>query len=248
MKKYESIDDIIAVKKSSIRFLNNTIEYYLNDGNNPRKAQLICKWLKEFSNYIRFEDNFDATRNIAYHRGDIIKVNFGFNIGSELGGVHYAIVIDNNNLHNSETLTVVPMSSFKPDKQLYPRDIYIGSEFYSLLHSKVARLKREVNEELVESKRMSDALNDSFDSLSDLKLQLKSKQKALQDKLQYCNKCADELSLMKGGSVIKVEQIRTVSKIRIWDPKNTHDVLYGIKLSDATMNKISVRIKELFVH
>ena len=151
-------------------------------------------------------------------------------------------------MHSSDTLTVIPMSSAKPGKQLYHRDIYIGSEFYSLLHSKVRRLKKEVDKELAENKRISAALNKTMDGLAKLKLELKSKQKILQDKLQFCIKCAEELSLMKDGSIVKIEQIRTVSKMRIWDPRKTHDVLYGIKLSDATMDKISARIEELYLH
>ena len=44
-----------------------------------------------------------------------------------------------------------------------------------------------------------------------------------------------------------VEQIRAISKMRIWDPKNTSGILYGIRLSDSTMDKINAKIKELFV-
>ena len=142
MKTDNSIQDIIKHKKNSIRLLNNTLEYYLSEGEhqNLKKAQLISKWILEFSNFIRFEDNFDPKKNIAYKRGDIIKVNFGFNIGSELGGVHYAVVIDNNNRHSSDTLVVIPLSSYKIEKNIYERDLFIGSEFFSLMVSRNKKL------------------------------------------------------------------------------------------------------------
>lgn len=249
MKLLENIDDIIAIKKESIRFLNNTIEYYLNDGNNPKKAQLICKWLKEFSNYLRFEETFDATKDVAYHRGDIIKVNFGFNIGSELGGVHYAVVIDNDNKHNSGTLTVVPMSSYKPGKQLYARDIYIGSEFYSTMFARVLKLNDKMHAELDGVRKMIKVVAASTDDDADqLKEELRRRQKSLNESISFCEKSISELGMMKNGSVIMPEQIRTISKMRIWDPKKTHDVLYGIKLSDSTMDKITARLSELFLH
>jgi hypothetical protein len=39
-----------------------------------------------------------------------------------------------------------------------------------------------------------------------------------------------EVSKMKSGSIALVNQIRTVSKIRIYDPKTNFDVLSGVKL------------------
>ena len=52
-------------------------------------------------------------KSIAYKRGDIVKLNFGFNIGSEYGGLHYAIVINNKNPHSSSVVTVIPLTSQK---------------------------------------------------------------------------------------------------------------------------------------
>lgn len=245
-------DEVIAAKKSAIRKINNTLESYISDGNNQnlKKVQLISKWLSDFSNYILFEDKFEAAKNIAYKRGDIVKVNFGFNIGSELGGVHYAIILDNSNKHNADTVVVVPLSSYKPGKTLYERDLYIGSEFYALVDGRTSRLHNEAKEKLRELNQTISVLekHKSDADASELLEHINKQVTDLDKKIKFVNKCNAELSMMKSGSIVKIEQIRTISKMRILDPKNVRDVLYGIHLSDATMDKITDKIKGLFLH
>lgn len=253
MQIIDDKEEIINKKKEAIRVFNNTLEFYLNDNEskNYKKVQLLSKWLIDFSNYIRFEDRFQASKNIAYKRGDIVKVNFGFNIGSELGGVHYAIVIDKNNKHSADTLTVIPLSSYKANKQLYERDLYIGSEFYTLVAARTAKILKEAN---VKVKEFSETINilekhkEDDPEVSELLKKYSVQRNDLIKKVEFGIKCHKELAMMKNGSVVKIEQIRTISKMRILDPKKTHDVLYGIHLSDSTMDKINERIKELFLH
>lgn len=45
-----------------------------------------------------------------------------------------------------------------------------------------------------------------------------------------------------------MEQITTVSKMRIYKPKNSSDLLYGVKFSDGAMDKINEKLKELYVY
>ncbi len=35
-----------------------------------------------------------------YKRGEIVKVHLGFNVGSEEGGLHYAVVLDKKTMQN----------------------------------------------------------------------------------------------------------------------------------------------------
>ena len=52
---------------------------------------------------------------------------------------------------------------------------------------------------------------------------------------------------MKEGSIALINQITTVSKIRIFDPRNLRGVLSGISLSEESMIKINRKFKELYV-
>ena len=94
-----SKEDVIQNKKQAIKKLNSMLEGFINDpsGQRLKKANLLSYWIKDYVRMLSFEETFDPKKNIAYKRGDIVKLNFGFNIGSEYGGLHYAIVINNKN-------------------------------------------------------------------------------------------------------------------------------------------------------
>jgi len=55
-----------------------------------------------------------------------------------------------------------------------------------------------------------------------------------------------EVSRMKTGSIALVNQIRTISKIRIYDPKTNYDVLSGVKLSNEKLDLIDNEIISLY--
>ena len=63
----------------------------------------------------------------------------------------------------------------------------------------------------------------------------------------YLEKIGLEISRMKNGSIALVNQITTVSKMRIFDPRNLKGVLSGISLSEENMEKINEKVKELYV-
>ncbi len=44
-----------------------------------------------------------------------------------------------------------------------------------------------------------------------------------------------------------INQITTVSKMRIFDPRNLRGVLAGISLTEEGMEKINEKVKELYV-
>ena len=71
--------------------------------------------------------------------------------------------------------------------------------------------------------------------------------KCTQAELEYLNKIGQEISQMKEGSIALINQITTVSKIRIFDPRNLKGVLSGISLSEESMIKINNKLKELYV-
>ena len=92
-------EDIIKHKKSAIKQLNNTFETFINSPNakHKKKADLIAYWIENYSKYLLSEEKFDYGSIPKYKRGEVISVNFGFNVGSEHGGLHYALVLDNDN-------------------------------------------------------------------------------------------------------------------------------------------------------
>ena len=72
--------------------------------------------------------------------------------------------------------------------------------------------------------------------------EIEARQSALNTELDLFEKMKAEISKMKRGSIALVNQITTISKIRIYDPKTNKDVLSGIRLSDESLDKIDQEI------
>lgn len=265
MSKELTPGQIISTKKSSIRKLNNLLEGYINSNipEEQKKAYLISSWLQQFVSFISFENNFDPTKNISYKRGNVIKVNLGFNVGCELGGPHYAIVLDKNNKHSSDTVTIIPLVSTKEGKDIYERDVFLGNELYNTLN---ARYKAQTEELEARSKEVNgfiEVIPPLLNGLKRLKssAEINSSIEELEEKLNSLNRLHSELngefkrneqlgkeiSFMKEGSIARIEQITSISKMRIWIPKKSTDALYNISYSENTMRRINEKVKELFV-
>lgn len=52
---------------------------------------------------------------------------------------------------------------------------------------------------------------------------------------------------MKFGSIDIINQIRIISKQRIYDPKTEFDILSGIKLSNENLDLIDEKIRKMFI-
>ena len=91
MSKEFTKENVIQNKKEAIKSLNKLLEQYINDSStiHLKKANLISYWIKDYVRLIDFEEKFEPTKNIEYNSGNVVKINFGFNIGSEYGGLHY---------------------------------------------------------------------------------------------------------------------------------------------------------------
>lgn len=270
---------VITNKKDAIKKLNKLLEYYINDpsGNNLKKANLISYWLKDYVRFLDFESKFDPKRNIAYKRGNVVKINFGFNLGAEYGGLHYGIVLDKNNDHNSPVITVIPLTSTKKGRSMHRNNVDIGNEIYRLLKLKYDAISKQLKEEREEIERTKTDISDLLDIVRDnisvfeqnnhqgvtakmitdtksalatalrfqREWQAKEENNLKEDK--HLEKIGDEISDMKQGSIALINQITTVSKMRIFDPRNVHGVLSGIALSGENMEKINEKIKDLFI-
>lgn len=280
MPKAFTKESVIQNKKEAIKSINKLLEQYINDPSEKhlKKANILSYWLKDFSKYIQNEEHFDPAKNISYKRGNIVKLNFGFNVGSEYGGLHYGVVLDKNNEHNSPVLTVIPLTSIKENKTVHPNSLNLGNDIYRMLKIKYDTISKalkeeqaEIEEELSLFRTLVDMANITVKELEECdqdskefnekiiassqystaayKLQKAWEEKERHNKEQqdYLNKIGLEISRMKEGSIALVNQITTVSKMRIFDPRNLKGVLSGISLTEENMEKINQKVKELYV-
>ena len=267
MSKPLDKEKISKEKEYVLNQIDSFIENLASD--DLKKANIFTKQLKQYINMLCFERKFNPSRNIAYERGNVIRVDFGYNVGCELGGPHYAVVLNNYGNQKSSTLNVVPLSS-KKDKTVHKSNVDIGEDLYQKINEKRLRLLEQMKPTLLSlqedaidrclaTKILSSDIAKFFsrlateNDLSELKSLFTTSNNIMIQKAQSIEmpllEFGDvfwELENMKHGSVALVSQIKTISKIRVCDPKCTSDILYGISLSEKSMSLIDEKIKERF--
>lgn len=217
----------------------------MNTPTSYKRAALLFYWLNQYYGYIKGEPTFKPQFCPALVKGNIVKVNFGFNLGNEFGGLHYAIVMNDSSVNNG-VVTVIPLRSLKPTEcpdTLRGNDIYLGDELYSLLTGKIQGLHQSSMNQMDDITKM---LTDIAE-LSDQEIRhCQTKLSDLENKLSQLDTLQKEFFHLKTGSVAIVNQIRTISKMRIEDPKNKCGILYGIRLSRVKMQLIKDELMCLY--
>ena len=246
---------IIQNKNEAIKMMTDYLDNCLaiNDSSNNKKVNLIAYWQKDYINYIKDENNFNPAKLKSYKRGDIIKVNLGFNIGSELGGLHYCVVIDKKNNRNSPVVTIIPLSSQKTDN-INKNSVILGNDIYNKLVEKSNKLLEDSKKKIEENKEKlsleTKKLKQNNATLNKIYLksiELNNNVSEAYKELELAEKIYKEVQKMKNGSIAIINQIRVISKQRIYDPKTEFDILSGIKLSNENLDLIDDRMKKMFI-
>lgn len=219
----------VSHKQIALNQLDSLLTYHI-ENNNLKKANLLSYWFEDFAKYNLAEETFNPKLLKKYKRGSIIKANLGFNIGNEEGGLHYCIVLDKYNALSSGTLTVIPLTSIKENKKYNSTSLNLGNEIYLNL------------------KKICDNMSQKFSTeYEDIWKLPAEKVKKFNLDFKYMKKVEKEISKMKKGSIALVSQITTISKQRIYDPKNSSDILANLRVSNNTLDLIDSKIKELFI-
>ena len=245
----ENILEFLKFQKHLVHKYHSYIRTMMEQ--NYKKAALLVYWLNDYIEYIKAEHTFKPSMNIAYKRGQIVFVNFGYRIGTELGGDHYAIVLDVKNSKHSKTITVLPLKSNKgkttPYSKIYHfslgsqiRDLLVDKA-YSIINanfSEVIELSRKIN-----SAKYHDTAMDSkeyAETLQKTSMRLKRNRRIADSILAYANK-------LNKDSVADLGQIITISKQRIKHPCKPHDVLTGVIIDKETLQSINTQLKKFYV-
>lgn len=249
MNKQKADDELIAHKNSALDKLNKYLDSLISSENVnlKSKSDKISYWLEDWTTFLDFETQFSPMSLRRYKRGEVIKVHLGFNVGSEEGGLHYAVVIDKNNAKSSPVVTVVPLTSVKPHTdiaKLKSGSIFLGNELYTNLNAKLSATSRHFDAEIELMNSILDTLNPGTPEFDEIPLRIEKAQKEL-DLLKRMRK---EINKMKSGSIALINQITTVSKIRIYDPKTDHDILSNVKFSNEKLDMIDDEIRKRFTN
>ena len=58
---------------------------------------IIKDWLLKWATYLQREESFSPSTLKYYKQGEVVLVDFGFRVGDEFGGRHYAVVLEKRN-------------------------------------------------------------------------------------------------------------------------------------------------------
>ena len=215
------------------------------DTMDPAQGKKLAYWVNDYVRFLRQESTFRPEKLIRYKRGAIVKAHLGYRIGSEEGGLHYAIVMDANNSIHSPVVTVIPLTSIKhgfDGSKLHYSDVNLGSEVHTLLdktlNSEMDAAEQKLREHSADWKKAA--------ATSGITATQRAEIQELREQIKYCRRMLDESKRMKQGSIALVGQITTISKIRIRDPKYSRDALANIRVSPATLDLLDQKVRDLF--
>lgn len=118
-KKIENEKDEKYIYKNAVKYAlgNYKIdEFSYKKSNKKLKKAIEDNYILKNKHYIfnnkniSFDDTMLITRKILLKRGNVVWIDFGFNIGNEFGGMHPAVILKNFD----KDLFVLPVSSKKP--------------------------------------------------------------------------------------------------------------------------------------
>ena len=113
-------------------------------------------WINDFAEYHDEERTFNIAKSGMYSRGDVIKVNLGFNIGNELGGLHYCIVLNKYDNTRNGALNIIPLTSRKDNKKYDSSSVNLGKELYNVFQEKIEKEKQKLQQILSELEKIED--------------------------------------------------------------------------------------------
>lgn len=112
----------MAIEKPSKQLkdksFNKFKKVYYSD-KNYFKMDHLPYWISSYSNKL----NLEFTGRLpsyypTFNQGNVVMIDFGVNIGSEMSGGHFGIVLNKKDDKYSRTITVVPLTSKLHDQHV----------------------------------------------------------------------------------------------------------------------------------
>lgn len=229
MVRIGKIQDKEALRKTLDQVLNQLHDTIMNM--DIKRATILLHWLNDWSEkFLTIEKQFDPTKLIKYKRGMIVQAHLGFKVGSEQGGLHYCLIVENNNDIRSPIVMVVPLRSLSngetPEDINKRFEVFVG---YGIFENDIRNAERQIRK--YEEMQKSPGLDED--------------QRSMINKALY--KLKKKLDSFNKGSVAIVSQMCTLSKLRIYHPKHKGDELYTFRLSQDKLDEIDKVISNLFL-
>ncbi|MBR7928420.1 type II toxin-antitoxin system PemK/MazF family toxin [Aerococcaceae bacterium zg-ZUI334] len=244
------------------RLINEACKIFKQEAHsNFKKFKFLAEWVNSEAKYFN-DDRINFNRNHkVYQRGALVMVDFGVNVGNELSGNHFAVVLNKNDSPKNGVLTVAPITS-KGNKFTVQIDGLISDKSHKILESEFH--ESAVNHYFMQKRIVKDGLTDEEKAFIEEEYNTEGRLIAQYSKYitseEYIIfyetnltkvKCLLELfeHYMKYNKIshAKILDIKTISKKRI-KFLNEYDPCGRIKVSNETLDKIDDGIKKNFLN
>lgn len=209
---------------------------------NAKNFERFKSWMHTYISYKSNEAKFNPTYLPKYEQGQIIFVDFGCGIRHEFSYPHYAIVLNTKDRKKNDLLTVVPLTSKKEKHNTlkeweheisYPiKNLLIDKVLsdFNLYGDKYVQLRDKV---IAFAKNSSSLSNDEYAKRYSALVDAGVKEiySSNKDVMDFAEKMAK-------GTIVELNQIKTISKSRIIFPVKKSHALYDIKIHPADLISI----------
>lgn len=199
-----------------------------------------------------------------YKRGTIIFVDFGIGVGSEFSLPHFAIVLDKKDNPRKGVLTVVPLSSKQKKKYVDLGKDLINNlmnntlNYLNLMNNLILNINK-INSMIDYSQKKDQYFTPPTKEFEDLMIEFKNRhdpsskviqlsllQSWIKDEEKWINNIVDKYSKFDKNTFANVENIQTISKLRILKLLNPADPIGKTVISEESLQKIEKEILKNF--
>ena len=182
---------------------------------------------------------------ITYRRGTVVLVDFGLNVGAELTGPHFGIVINKKDNPVSAKVTVVPLTSKEGTFNIpLPTGLTrVLGQWYAFTGLKHSHDFQPITPDtmfdlfaVIEEKRKNNG-----QSITEQKM-LKSYDQYREETKLIKSELEKQLADLEKISYFKIDNVATISKYRIRKPRHKFDALGRMTLPPEDMDLIDHQI------
>lgn len=244
--------------------IENLINFYTNADSSDYKASRLPNWLDFYGQTLLTEKNIEYYN--VFSQGTVVTVDYGVPVGGEMSGIHFAIVLSNNDTRRKKTILTIPLSSHnRPDR------IYLGKD---ILHKAQLSMEKQLNQLQLEEEslnnqksnlvnnleksnrelsRMKAIKQPSKERINSIKRNVKKYRKdlslitkntnTLSNKVNQFKKELERLGKYNNDSYACLSSISSVSKLKI-KKFSKYGIHSNISIDEKNLNLIKTRIKK----
>lgn len=195
----------------------------IHKNNKKGKFGFLAEWLFFSSNRLAKEGSDKRIKYQRYKRGAIVLVNFGVNLGNELSGNHFAIVLNKDDNPYNGVLTVLPLSS--KNKKHY---LNLGNSVLDVASNKI----------IDDCKALVHKVEKKENTITP--------EPGLTTDIEQMMTVMARYTKLNKETYAMVESVTTVSKYKILKPINKYDPIGKMRVTNQILNIIDLSLMHLF--